>query len=82
LLAALGGCWWPLEVVESQLMRNIAMALPTGATMDALGGLIALGRDAPFPTLNVIILVGMSAVMMPVAIRRMRIQVTKLEGEA
>lgn len=78
LMAALGGCWWPLEVV-SEPMRMAAMALPTGLMMDAIGEFIATGPSAPFPSLNFAILLLMSAVMMPVAIRRMRRQITTME---
>jgi len=74
LMAALGGCWWPLEVVSEQ-MRAVAMVLPTGVTMDALGEFIAVGPGAAFPFLNFVILMAMSAVMMPIAIRRMRRQI-------
>jgi ABC-type transport system involved in cytochrome c biogenesis permease component len=78
LMAALGGCWWPLEVV-SEPMRMAAMALPTGLMMDAVGEFIAVGPTAAFPSLNFSILVLMSAVMMPIAIRRMRRQIMMME---
>ncbi len=35
VLAALGGCWWPIEIVPD-FMKKIAMILPTGWTMEAL----------------------------------------------
>lgn len=41
LFAALGGCWWPLEIVPD-FMKKVAMILPTGWTMDALSKLIFL----------------------------------------
>jgi len=78
LMAALGGCWWPLEVV-SEPMRLAAMALPTGLMMDAVGEFIAVGPSAMFPSLNFAILVLMSALMMPLAIRRMRRQIMMME---
>jgi hypothetical protein len=78
LMAALGGCWWPLEVV-SEPMRLAAMALPTGLMMDAITGFIATGPSAPFPSFNFAMLFLMSAVMMPLAIRRMRRQITTME---
>jgi ABC-2 type transport system permease protein len=34
LLAALGGCWWPIEIVPD-FMKKIAMVLPTGWAMAA-----------------------------------------------
>lgn len=41
-LAALGGCWWPIEVAPVW-MQQLQMFLPTGWTMDALHRLIAFG---------------------------------------
>ncbi|HUP02205.1 MAG TPA: ABC transporter permease, partial [Gemmatimonadota bacterium] len=35
LLAALGGCWWPIEITP-EWAQKVALALPTGWTMDAL----------------------------------------------
>ncbi len=34
-LAALGGCWWPLEILPPA-MKTVALALPTGQAMHAL----------------------------------------------
>jgi ABC-type multidrug transport system permease subunit len=73
VLAALGGCWWPLEIV-SPAMRTAAMFLPTGLTMSAMGEFVAYGKEAAFPTINVVGLLVMSAVFFPVGIRRMRRQ--------
>ena len=41
-LAALGGCWWPIEVAPVW-MQQIQMFTPTGWTMDALHKLISFG---------------------------------------
>lgn len=40
LLAALGGCWWPIEVTP-EWMQALQNFLPTGWTMDALHQLIS-----------------------------------------
>ena len=45
VLAALGGCWWPMEIAPPW-MQSIGLALPTGWTMDALHRLVSFG-DAP-----------------------------------
>jgi len=45
ILAALGGCWWPLEVTPAW-MQHAALFLPTGWAMDGLHKLISYG-DAP-----------------------------------
>ncbi len=42
LLAALGGCWWPIEVTP-EWMQTLAMFLPTGWVMDALHELMYFG---------------------------------------
>ena len=42
LLAALGGCWWPIEVAP-EWMQTLAMFLPTGWVMDALHELMYFG---------------------------------------
>jgi ABC-2 type transport system permease protein len=73
VMAALGGCWWPLEVVPSA-MRTVALFLPTGQAMDAIGEMTALGVAAPFPLQNVVMLVAMAAIMLPIAARRMKVQ--------
>ena len=44
VLAALGGCWWPIEVAPSW-MQQIQMLFPTGWTMDALHKLISFGMS-------------------------------------
>jgi len=43
-LAALGGCWWPIEVV-SESLQTLALFLPTGAALKALHQLITFGAD-------------------------------------
>lgn len=42
MMAALGGCWWPLEVVGDP-MQTIGMSLPTGWAMSAMHQLISFG---------------------------------------
>ncbi|MFO7980613.1 MAG: ABC transporter permease [Candidatus Aminicenantes bacterium] len=42
LMAALGGCWWPLELVPKGL-RTVSFIFPTGWTMDAYHKLISFG---------------------------------------
>jgi ABC-2 type transport system permease protein len=45
VLAALGGCWWPIEITPSW-MQNLALFLPTGWTMDALHQLVIFRHGA------------------------------------
>jgi ABC-type multidrug transport system permease subunit len=42
VLAALGGCWWPIEITPPW-MQALALALPSGWTMDALHKLVNFG---------------------------------------
>ncbi|HYO46105.1 MAG TPA: ABC transporter permease [Gemmatimonadota bacterium] len=52
LLAALGGCWWPIEVTP-KWAQSVALAMPTGWTMDALHRLMSFqaGAAAALPHL-------------------------------
>jgi len=45
LLGALGGCWWPIEIAP-RWMQSLALALPTGWTMDAMHRLVSFGDPA------------------------------------
>jgi ABC-type multidrug transport system permease subunit len=45
VLAALGGCWWPIEITPGW-MQSLALVLPTGWTMDALHKLVNFGYGA------------------------------------
>jgi ABC-type multidrug transport system permease subunit len=54
LMAALGGCWWPLEI-GPPVMKTIALCTPTGWALQALHQLISFGS-------------GLGAVMTPLAV--------------
>jgi len=45
VLAALGGCWWPIEITP-QWMQNLQLFLPTGWAMDSMHRLISFA-DTP-----------------------------------
>ena len=53
VLAALGGCWWPIEVTPG-FMQKLALWLPTGWAMDAMHKLISFHAPASSVTANVI----------------------------
>jgi hypothetical protein len=57
LLAALGGCWWPIEVTPPWA-QSLALALPTGWTMAALHRLMSfqIGAPAAAPHLAALVL--------------------------
>jgi ABC-type multidrug transport system permease subunit len=52
VLAALGGCWWPIEITP-QWMQTFSRFLPTGAAMDALHRLVNFGLPASSAALHV-----------------------------
>jgi len=43
VLAALGGCWWPIEITPPWAQK-LALAFPTGWAMDALHKLMSFGE--------------------------------------
>ena len=61
VLAALGGCWWPIEITP-QWMQSLALVLPTGWTMDALHKLVNFGYGADAAVPHVAALVGSAMV--------------------
>ena len=54
LMAAMGGCWWPLEI-GPPLMKTISLCTPTGWALQALHQLISFGS-------------GFDAVLVPLAV--------------
>jgi len=62
LMAALGGCWWPLEV-GPPVMKTIALCTPNGWAMQALHQLISFGSglDAVLLPLAVLVMFGAAA---------------------
>ncbi|MEI6567852.1 MAG: ABC transporter permease, partial [Verrucomicrobiota bacterium] len=61
-LAALGGCWWPLEIMPDSL-KIIAHCIPTGWAMDALHQMITFGGGLPAAAhaIGVLVLFGLGA---------------------
>ncbi|MCK6448021.1 MAG: ABC transporter permease [Planctomycetes bacterium] len=55
VLAALGGCWWPIEIVP-RWMQELALCLPTGWTMDALHRLMVFQNGAADALVNLVLL--------------------------
>ena len=72
-LAALGGCWWPIEVTPDW-MQAIQKLLPTGWTMDALHKLINFEAGAASVIPNVILLLIAAAVFGGLAVRNFKYQ--------
>lgn len=72
VLAALGGCWWPIEVVPPW-MQDLASFLPTGIAMDSLHGLISFGKPAGSAVRPGVILIILGLVFLLAGFRRLRI---------
>jgi len=60
LMAALGGCWWPLEIAPPAL-QVIALCLPTGWAMQALHQLISFGSGLDAVVLPLLVLLAFGA---------------------
>jgi ABC-type transport system involved in multi-copper enzyme maturation permease subunit len=73
LLAALGGCWWPIEVTPGW-MQFVQKLTPTGWTMDALHKLISFQSGAAAALPQVGVLVVASIVVAAFAVRHFRYQ--------
>ena len=71
VLAGLGGCWWPSEVMP-RWMRSAAHVLPTAWTMDAFHSLISFGRGAEAVVLPSLVLLGFGAAFSLVGARLLR----------
>jgi ABC-2 type transport system permease protein len=72
-MAALGGCWWPLELVPRGV-RNLGFIFPTGWAMDALHKLIFFGRgfSSILPHIGVLFLFTVSFLILAVKFFKLR----------
>ncbi len=70
-LAALGGCWWPIEVTPDW-MQFLQKLLPTGWTMDALHKLISFEAGAFSAVPHTLVLLVAAVVVGSLAINRFR----------
>ena len=73
LLAALGGCWRPIEVAP-RWMQAISLAVPTGWAMDAMHKLVSFGYGAASGVPHVIAMAAATLVLGAVAARTFRYQ--------
>ena len=71
LLAALGGCWWPIEVTP-KWAQSVALAMPTGWTMDALHRLMSFQAGALAAAPHLIMLAAAALVVGWIATRTFR----------
>jgi ABC-2 type transport system permease protein len=73
LFAALGGCWWPAEIVPSAF-RTLGMVSPAYWAMDAFHKVIFFGKgfDAVWP--NLLVLLAFAAVFAALALRFFKVE--------
>jgi ABC-type multidrug transport system permease subunit len=57
LMAALGGCWWPLEIAPP-IQKLLALCLPTGWVLQALHQLISFGSGFETALIPLVALLG------------------------
>ena len=68
IMAALGGCWWPLEIVPDTL-RTVAHVFPTAWAMDALHQTIHFGAGFGRIGTELVVLLGFAALSNFVAVK-------------
>jgi len=72
-LGAIGGCWWPLEVVP-QWMRTAGHASPAAWALDGLHALISYGAGWQAVLLPCGVLLGYAAVFLALGARLLRVR--------
>ena len=72
-LAALGGCWWPIEVTP-QWMQMVQKLTPTGWTMDAMHKLISFQSGAASVIPQLLLLLVATALIVMLAAKRFQYQ--------
>ncbi len=71
LFAALGGCWWPLEITP-KIYQTVVKVLPTTWAMSGFTDVIVRSKGVVDILPNVLILLGFAAVFFFIGVRRMR----------
>lgn len=71
LLAALGGCWWPIEVTP-RWMQSLADWIPTGWAMGALHKLVSFGEPASSVVTPVLLMLGSMLLVSVWTVKRFR----------
>lgn len=71
-MSALGGAWWPLEIMPEP-MRMIGQVFPTTWAMQGLHTVITYGQGALQTALPIVVLLGMGTVFWAVGSRTLRV---------
>jgi len=72
IMSALGGCWWPLEVVPETL-RYAAFLFPTGWAMNGMMKIMTFGYGLDRVMVNIAIFLIITVLFIPLASRRLRV---------
>jgi ABC-type multidrug transport system permease subunit len=73
VLGALGGCWWPIEIVPDW-MQKLQLCLPTGWAMDALHKLVSFAAPPATVLPHLLVMVAATAVLLVVSARVFRFE--------
>jgi ABC-2 type transport system permease protein len=73
LFAALGGCWWPMEVVP-QTFKTIGMISPAYWAMDAFHQVIFFNKGLADILINFIVLLGFAVIFTMLAVKFFKIK--------
>jgi len=73
VLAALGGCWWPIEVTPDW-MQQLANFLPTGWAMDAMHKIVIFGNGPSTIVPHLVTMVVVSMIAAWISAKRFRFQ--------
>jgi ABC-type multidrug transport system permease subunit len=73
-MAAIGGCWWPIDL-EPRWMRTVALAFPTTWAMEAFNDLMIRlrGVEATFRPTAVLVAYGLAYLVIGLALFRRRV---------
>ena len=72
LFAALGGCWWPLEITPP-IYQTIVKVLPSTWAMQGLTDIIVYGKGLSEVWLSAVVLLVFAAIYFIIGVRRMRL---------
>ena len=72
LFAALGGCWWPLEITPP-IYQTVVKLLPSTWAMQGLTDIITSGKGLSEVGLNAVVLLCFAAIYFVIGVRRLRL---------
>jgi ABC-type multidrug transport system permease subunit len=75
-MAAMGGCWWPIDL-EPRWMRRVALAFPTTWAMDAFNDLMIRRRDVSRALIPTAVMAGYGLLYLAVGIALFRRRVER-----